>query len=168
MISLHQYGFQKGRSTEQAVSALTESIYSALNSKEITLTVFVDLSKAFDTVSHQILLNKLELYGFRGLPLKLLCCYSSDRSQVTKIINSFSSPKPMTIGVPQGSHLRPLLFLLFINDLPNISDLFCPLLFADDLTVCFSGKNTNNLVETCSSEIDKLASWSRSNRLTIN
>ena len=114
------------------------------------------------------MLKKLDLYGFRGLPLQLISNYLSDRYQVTKIGNSFSSPKSVKIGVPQGSHLGPLLFLLFINDLPNISTLFSPLLFADDLTMCFRGSNPQTLMETCTSEIENLVSWAINNRLSIN
>ena len=168
LVSKNQYGFQKGRSTEQAVSNLTENIYSSLNSNEITLALFVDLSKAFDTVSHSILCKKLELYGIRGVPLQLISSYLTDRYQVTRINDSISSPRRILTGVPQGSHLGPLLFLLFINDLPNISDTFSPIMFADDLTVCFKSPDPLILKNLFFSETAKLVEWAMSNRLTIN
>ena len=168
VFSSSQFGFLKGRSTADAIMALTESVYGSLNSKEHSLAVFIDLSKAFDTVNHKILLKKLELYGVRGLPLKLVESYLSGRRQVVRIGSDLSSCKEISLGVPQGSTLGPLLFLLFINDLPNISSDFYPILFADDTNILFKGSNIDDLVSKCNVVMEKVNDWCNSNRLTIN
>ena len=168
LITPCQFGFLRGLSTQNAIVSLTEYLYETLNSREIAIAVFIDLSKAFDTVNFQILLKKLNYYGIRGKPLQLLENYLCNRTQAVKINNSSSSVKPVTIGVPQGSILGPLLFILYINDLPMISSDFKPLLFADDTTLCFRGSNYENLIALCNRDLEKLVLWSKINRLTIN
>lgn len=168
IIAPQQFGFQKGLSTELAVTNFTEKIYDSLNNKKTTVAIFIDLSKAFDTVNHAILLKKLEVYGIRGVALSLLTSYLTNRKHVTRIGNFISAPKPIQLSVPQGTHLAPLLFLLYINDLPHISNLFAPILFADDLTISFSGKDVQQLENICNNEINKIVTWTRCNRLSIN
>ena len=128
----------------------------------------IDFQKAFDTINHSILLSKLEIYGIRGLPLQLISNYLQNRHTIVKINNAFSSPKPLHLGLPQGSVLSPILFLLYINDLPNISTSFKPILFADDTTLCFNNPDLSILNETCNSELEKFFSWTICNRLSIN
>ena len=164
----YQYGFTKMRSTEDAVIKFSELIYKSLNDKKFSISVFVDYSKAFDTVPHNILLSKLEKYGIRGTPLKLLKSYLSDRSHSTKINDVLSSPKIINIGLPQGSNLSPLLFILYINDLCNISDNFEKILFADDTTLIFSDTNYTSLLQNCNTELEKFNKWSIANRLSVN
>ena len=139
-----------------------------MNDRNINLSVFVDLQKAFDTVNHSILIRKLEQYGIRGLPLALISDYLCNRTQRVKIFNSFSSVRPVNLGIPQGSILGPILFLLYINDLPNISNVFFPVLFADDTTITFCDKFPNIFVNKCNADLEKLNSWTISNRLSIN
>ena len=130
-----QFGFLKGRSTTGAFLTLTEFIYNCLNNKEHSMSIFIDLTKAFDTVNHGTLLDKLERYGVRGLPLKWLASYLRDRRQRVTLNGYSSSERLINVGIPQGSILGPLLFLIYINDLPNASPIFLSVLYANDTRV---------------------------------
>lgn len=127
-----QHGYKRNKSTVTAIVQVVDNITRALDEKLITEATYCDLSKAFDRVSHQILINKLEYYGVRGTPLKLLESYLSNRRQCVVFNGRRSTWKYVGVGVPQGSILGPLLFLVYVNDLPaNIrADDMC--LFADD------------------------------------
>ena len=168
LLSPQQFGFRKKKSTADAISLLTERIYDCFNNRKLCLNVFVDLQKAFDTINYKILLKKLQIYGIQGIPLKLIENYLSNRTQSVRIEDSLSTPKSITIGLPQGSLLGPLLFLFFINDLPNISDKFKSILFADDTTLSFETTTQDELNIVCNHELSKFYSWTLANRLTIN
>ena len=169
IIYKHQYGFRSGHCTSHPVLHLSEKIYSALNQKPSakTITIFIDLKKAFDTVDHKILLSKMEHYGVRDSPNKWFENYLNDREQFVAINGVESEKVKMVCGVPQGSVLGPLLFLLFINDLPNATE-FLTLLFADDTTFQVSGVNTDQLFEIANSELGKSSVWFGANKLTLN
>ena len=136
-----QYGFRKNNSTCDALLKLTESIYKSFNSKNHQLNVFIDLRKAFDTVSHSVLLSKLEKYGVRGTALNLINSFLCDRKQYVQMGKNSSSLKDINIGVPQGSNLGPILFLIYVNDFPEISSEFESVLFADDTALAISNFN---------------------------
>lgn len=163
-----QYGFRPTYSTELAIHQLSQSIYNTLDNKQCQITVFCDLSKAFDTISHSILLRKLDNYGIRGKANDFLKSYLGSRNQFTVYNNASSSLKQISHGVPQGSILGPLLFLIYINDLVLISKNVKFLLFADDTTIFIQGSNIVDMMGTLNSELTKLSNWIRSNRLTIN
>ena len=163
-----QFGFLKGLSTEKAIIYLTEFLYDTLDAKEIALTVFVDFTKAFDMVNHEILLAKLYRYGIRGVALDLFKSYLSDRTQAVRIKNAISPPKLVNIGVPQGSILGPILFILYINDLPNFSNQSFTSLYADDTTLTFRNDNLIQLLECCNTELVKFHKWTLANRLIMN
>ena len=133
----NQYGFRKNRSPSLALIDLCYRISSALDRREYALGVFLDLSKAFDTVNHAILFDKLEHYGIRGLALEWVKSYFSERAQFVEFNNVRSSPQGISCGVPQGSILGPLLFILYVNDLNNAS-LLDVILFADDTNLFIS------------------------------
>ena len=163
-----QFGFREKHSTNIALTILVDKIASSLNNGEIVLGAFLHFSKAFDCVNHKILLNKLEHYGIRGVALEWFQSYLSDRKQYVCFEGENSVEMTITCGVPQGSILGPLLFLLYINDIANVSNVLYCILFADDSNVFLTGKNINDMVATMNIELSKLVQWLKVNRLSLN
>ena len=168
LLSDSQFGFRKFHSTATALLDCTNDWYMNLDRKMFNLVVLIDLKKAFDTVDHQILLKKLELYGIKGQALSFLESYLSNRNQKCQIQGSVSSEKLIKCGVPQGSILGPLFFLLYINDLPQCLDKTKPRLFADDTNLTVSGDSITDLETAVNSDLEKLRKWLIANKLSLN
>ena len=167
LLHQHQYGFQAKKSTEHHLIHVTNKIGSALNNGEFCIGIFLDFKKAFDTVSHSILLKKLKAFGINGTSYKWFTSYLSDRKQQVDVNGVLSSSKNVDISILQGSILGPILFLCFINDLPN-STLLSAFLFADDTAVLAKNFNLRELVTQVNTELQNIANWLRANRMAIN
>ena len=167
IIKHNQFGFQREHSTSHAILDLVTYLNDRLEEKKTVCNIFLDLSKAFDTVDYSILLHKLNHYGIRGVALDLFKSYLSNRKQFVSDGSIYSSVVDMSIGVPQGSVLGPILFLLYINDIDNASD-FKTRLFADDTCLSLSNFSLSDLETRCNIELVNVNEWMSCNRLTIN
>ena len=163
-----QFGFQENHSIDHALVSLTEAIRNTLDNKRIGCGIFIDLQKAFDTVNHNILLSKLEHYGVRGCALQWFRSYLSDRKQYVSVNGSNSNLLQISCGVPQGSVLGPLLFLLYINDLPNVSKKLKFYLFADDTNIYCESSDLSNLIKIVNRELRSVKKWLDANKLSLN
>ena len=132
LLNEKQFGFQAKHSTDHAILELSNEIYQNFSDNKFTLGVFIDLSKAFDTVNHDILLKKLTFYGINNLYLTWFKSYLSGRTQYIQYDNSKTEMANISCGVPQGSILGPLLFLIYVNDLKSSLKILNPIMFADD------------------------------------
>jgi Reverse transcriptase (RNA-dependent DNA polymerase) len=163
-----QYGFRKNHSTYMSLLDIYDKISEACDKNKYSVGIFIDLSKAFDTINHDILLCKLFHYGVRGLALDWFKSYLCNRKQYVVWNGTSSTHRTITCGVPQGSVLGPLLFILYINDIVNCSHILQFILFADDTNLFYSNCDIVQLQRIVNQELEKLAVWFRANRLSLN
>ena len=164
----NQFGFREKHNTTHAILTLIHKISISFDNSCHTVGLFLDFSKAFDTIDHQILLYKLSNYGIRGNALEWFRSYLNDRVQFVTVNESESSTRPVTCGVPQGSILGPLLFVLYVNDMKNSSDVLSFILFADDSNIFYTHHDPQSLVNTMNAEFKKVTNWIKANKLSLN
>ena len=155
-------------STSYVLTELVNEITASLDSKMHTMGVFIDLKKAFDTVDHKLLCENIEFYGIRGVAHNWIKSYLSNKSQFVCFDVFHSNLLNISCCVPQGSVLGPKLFILYVNDLCNISKLVKYILFADDTNLFCANKNINQLITTVSSVLEKMCTWFAVNKLSLN
>ena len=163
-----QGGYRKSCSTIDTISKLTNDILRNRNIGNITLAAFIDIKKAFDSVNYLILIEKLKLAGIRGEILNWIKNYLTHRTQKTEANNKISEPADLTCGVPQGSILGPLFFLIYINDINTFDDGVKTLLYADDSVLYVSGRNLDDLERKLQHSMTAFINWSVKNKLTLN
>ena len=164
-----QYGFRNKHSTQHAILDIVNTIHSNMDNRKYSCGIFIDLKKAFDTVNHEIPLTKLEHYGIRGVINSWFRSYLSDRRQSIEIDKCISETETIVCGVPQGSVLGPLLFLLYINDIHIYSKEFITFyVFADDTSLTYANDNLRTLELTVDNKLEKVSEWLNANKLTLN
>ena len=172
----NQYGFRKKHSTELAGLEFHDKIVSELDQGKLPLAIFLDLSKAFDTIDHEIMLHKLRYYGITGISLQWFKSYLTNRRQYVQFKDSISSESPLTTGVPQGSILGPLMFIIYMNDIAHVTDKFHFTIYADDTTliapICSFAINSNqdyvHIAKNINEELQIITDWLALNKLSLN
>ena len=168
LLSTYQFGFRKNRSTVSAVVHLTDTIRKNMDMGQLTGALFIDLRKAFDTADHQSLTSKLLCYGVENTELKWIEDYFSNRSQIVSFEGEKSREEKILFGVPQGSILGPLLFLIHVNDLQQQRQKANHIMYADDTVLLFSDKNEVEIEKAINDDANMLHIWLCSNGLILN
>ena len=163
----YQSGFRKHYSTDTCLSYLTDRVRNGFEKGSLTGMIFIDLQKAFDTIDHKILTEKMSCLGFAESTIRWYKSYLTNRYFIVNVRNDFSSPGKLSCGVPQGSILGPLLFLLYVNDMPQAvnSDL---LLYADDTCLIYTSKDINTIEEQLITDFSSLCDWFVDNKLSVH
>ena len=164
----HQFGFRKRHSTGEALMEAIDQCYKNIDLRNFVVGIYVDFEKAFDTVNHDMLLAKCYHYGLRGPMYKWLTSYLLGRKQFTVVNRCSSAVAPLVSGVPQGSILGPLLYLIYVNCIQNVSHDFKPRLFADDTNLFLIATKLNELQIKANLALDQLSNWCSANKLKIN
>lgn len=168
ILSPQQFGFRQGKSTENAISLLTKHIYKALDNSRPSLCLFIDLAKAFDTISHALLMKNLEEIGFRGTAYKLISSYLTNRMQCVEVNEIRSNFAKIEYGVPQGTILGPILFIIYLNNLFEIDAKGLVISFADDTAIFYEGENWESLKQMVENDFVKIKSWFDFKLLSLN
>ena len=155
----NQFGFRSMHLTTHAIFLLTNKIQRSIDNGTNSCGIFLDLCNAFDTVDHRIILDKLKYYGIQGVANHWFASYLSNRRQFVSLFGTNSDYQTVTCGVPQGSVLGPLLFLLYINDMPKCSNILEFHLFADDTNLFLNSPNILNLETNLNVELEKVSQW---------
>ncbi|CAB4039969.1 Hypothetical predicted protein, partial [Paramuricea clavata] len=163
-----QSGFRPFHSTLTALLEATSDWSMNIDNGLINGVVFIDLKKAFDTIDHQIILQKLKNYGIDENSLTWFHSYLTDRTQKCRVNGQLSDSVPVACGVPQGSSLGPLLFLIYINDLPNCLDHTTARMFADDTSISYASDSAKELQNVINTELKGLSDWLTTNKLSLN
>ena len=167
-LSPFQCGFRKNHSTQDAVTYFTDCIRKGIDEGCVTAAVFVDFRKAFDSVNHQLLLKKLPGYGINNHELRWFKNYLTSRCQSVVYGSAQSAPQQIKSGVPQGSILGPILFSIYINDLPNCLLQSKILLYADDAVLFYADSNIGNINTVLLKDLKQLRSWTYLNKVAIS
>ena len=168
VIYCKQFGFRAKHSTDHAILSIIDLIQHAIDCHEFSCGIFLDFSKAFDTVNHNILIEKLDYYGIRGVAKDWFTSYLTNRYQFVSLGHSVSEFQPVPCSVPQGSVLGPLLFLLYINDFSNCSEILDFHLFADDANLFYKHNNLKVLESNLNNELVNIHTWLSANKLSLN
>ena len=168
IITSKQFGFRPKLSTGTALAHFTDNILQNMDAGSFVGAVFLDLSKAFDTVDHHLLLRKLMNIGLTSSTTQWFRSYLTNRSQITSVGDALSSATKMPVGVPQGSLLGPLLFLIYVNDLPDCHLASDIILYSDDTVVYYSSKSVSDLEHHINADLRTVSEWFSRNLLTLN
>ena len=164
----NQNGFRQGKSTSSALAKFLDNLITDLNGAKTDVVAYLDFKKAFDTIDHTILLGKLKRCGMGDNLLKLLRNYLTNRQQRTKLFNTISDLNHISVGVPQGSTIGPIMFLIYINDLPSVLEHSSCIMYADDTVLYCGNEQVRNVRKLLQADLCKVQDWCTRNRLTLN
>lgn len=168
LLHKNQFGFRKNLSTSDALQLFSDTIFQNLDASKPSMAIFLDLAKAFDTVDHKKLLQKLEKIGIRGVALNIIRSYLTNRKQVVKLDETFSDELIVQTGIPQGTILGPLLFIVFVNNLLGLNSDALIMSYADDTAIIVSGETWRGLEITANIVVNQVAKWLGQNSLSLN